>query len=96
MRRAALFVVLTGLVLAPVWDAPPAEACENCLCQGEGTGQVSQVIQTLTGVGSTPQAAGAVVKSDRSMTTVGKLAQAVTQRLGASHMFGISMPVYWR
>jgi hypothetical protein len=96
MRRAALFVVLTGLVLAPVWGAPPAEACENCPCQGEGTGQVSQVIRALTGGGSTPQAAGTVVKADRSTTTVGKLAQAATRRLGASHMFGISMPVYWR
>ena len=49
MRRAALFIVLTGLALAPVWGAVPAEACENCACQGEGTGQVSQMIQALTG-----------------------------------------------
>lgn len=95
MRHAAL-VVLTGLVLAPVWGTPPAEACENCACQGEGGGQMSQVLQALAGVGSLPQAPGAVVTSDRPLTTVGKLAQAATRRLGASHLFGISLPVYWR
>ena len=96
MKLVAVLVVLTGLVLAPVWGAPPAEACENCSCQGEGTSKVSQVIQALTGVGSTPQAAGAVVTSNDSLTPVGKLAQTATRRLGMDNMLGVSMPVYWR
>lgn len=96
MKLTALFIVLTGLVLAPVWGTPAAQACENCTCQGEGTGQMSQVIQALTGVGGNSPTAGSVLGSNRRVTTVSKLAQAVTRRFGASGLFGISTPIYWR
>ena len=96
MKLAALFVVLTGLVLAPVWGATPAQACENCTCQGEGTGQMSQVIQALTGVGGNSPTAGPVLGSNGRMTTVSKLAEAATRRFGASGLFGINTPIYWR
>ena len=96
MKPVAVLVVLAGLVLVPVWGAPLAEACENCPCQSEGTGQVNPVIRALTGVGGSPQTAGAVVTSNDSLTTVGKRAQTATRRLGTGNMLGISMPVYWR
>lgn len=96
MKLLAVLAVLAGFVLAPVWGAPPAEACENCSCQGEGSGQMSQVLQALTGAGGNSQPAASVVKSDGPITAVNKRAQAVTRRLGASHLFRISMPVYWR
>jgi hypothetical protein len=80
----------------PVWGVPPAEAYENCPCQGAGTGQASQMMETLTGTRGPSQIAGPVVTSNGALTTVGKLAQAVTRRLGAGHLWGISMPVYWQ
>jgi hypothetical protein len=89
-------VVLAGVILVPVWGAPPAEACENCPCQGEGTGQVSRVMETLTRTEGPAQTTGPVVASNGVLTTVGKLAQAMTRRFGAGHLWGISMPVYWR
>jgi hypothetical protein len=96
MKLAAVFMVLTGLLLMPVWGAPSAEACENCPCQGQGSGQISQVMQALTGAGGPSQTAGPVIKSNGALTMVSKLAQAVTQRFGASGMLGISTPVYWQ
>jgi hypothetical protein len=96
MKLVTVLVVLTGVILAPVWGAPPAEACENCPCQGEGTGQASQMTETLTGAGGPSQTTGSVVISNGALPAVGKLAQAVTQRLGAGHLWGISMPVYWQ
>jgi hypothetical protein len=96
MTLAAVIIVLAGLVAAPIWGAPPAEACENCSFRGEGTGQVGQIMQALTGVGGPPQTVGPVVTSTGEMTTVGTLAQAVTRRLGAGHLLGVIMPVYWR
>ena len=96
MKRVALFVVLTGMLLAPVWGATPVQACENCTCQGEGTGQVSQVIQAVTGSGKISPTVEAVVGSSGPMTTVSKLARAVSRRLGASGLFGISAAIYWR
>lgn len=96
MKLVAVLGVLAGLILVPVWDAPPAEACENCSCRGEGTSQVSRAMQALTGAGGPSQTAGSVVTSDGALTAVGTLAQAVTQRLGAGHLWGISRPVYWR
>lgn len=96
MKFTALLVVLTGLVLAPVWGATPASACENCSCQGDGTGQMSQVIQALTGSGGSSEALRPAVTSDGPLRTVSQLAQAVTRRLGASGVFGISTPISWR
>jgi hypothetical protein len=96
MKLVAVLIVLTGVILAPVWGAPPAEACENCPCQGEESGQVSQMMQALTGAGGPSQTAGSVVTSDGTLTTVGKLAQTATRRLGAGNLLGISMPVHWR
>jgi hypothetical protein len=40
-------------------------------------------------------AVGPVVISSRSMMAVGKLAQAVTQRLGAGGLLGIGVPLSW-
>jgi hypothetical protein len=96
MKLVAVLVVLTGVILAPVWGAPPAEACENCPCQAQGTGQMSQMMQALTGTGGPSQTAGPMVKSYGAMTMVSKLAQTATRRLGAGNLLGISMPVYWR
>jgi hypothetical protein len=96
MKLVAALVVLAGVTLVPVWGALPAEACENCPCQGAGSGQVSQMIQGLTGTRGPSQTAGLVVTSNGALTTVGKLAQAATRRLDAGNLLGISMPVYWR
>ncbi|MGH8069029.1 MAG: hypothetical protein ACRERE_28100 [Candidatus Entotheonellia bacterium] len=96
MKLVAVLIVLTGVILAPVWGVPPAEACENCPCQGAGTGQASQMTETLTGTRGPSQTAGPVVTSNGALTTVGKLTHAVTRRFGAGHLLGISMPVYWR
>jgi hypothetical protein len=96
MKVATLLLMVAGLVLAPVWGVPPAEACEKCPCWGGRPSQVSQVIRALPGAGGGSQTAAALVKSNGAMTTASKLAQAVTRRLGTSRMFGISTPIYWR
>ncbi|MGH8056182.1 MAG: hypothetical protein ACREOH_02930 [Candidatus Entotheonellia bacterium] len=95
MKLAALLPMLTGLILAPVWGATPAQACENCSCQGEGASQANEVVQALTGSWGSSPAVGPVVKSD-GLQTVSKLAQTVSRRLGVSSLFGISPPMYWR
>jgi hypothetical protein len=96
MKPVAVLVVLTGVILTPVWGAPPAEACENCPCQDAGAGQVSQVMETLTRAGGPSQTAGPVVTSNGALTTVGKLAQAMARRFGADHLLGISRPGDWQ
>lgn len=96
MRLMTVLVVLTGVVLAPVWGAPPAEACQHCACQSEGTGQLSQLIHALTGLGSPLRAPEAEIKSGGPWPTAGKLAQVVTRRLGAGGVLGLSAPIDWR